>query len=175
MNRMVDDIEQVGYFNGEATWTAFPTIYTPNMLNAGDSIDLLVRVLLFEDILPGYIEDTLEILSPFNTHNVYILVNDSLLVSNDDKAYINKEITCQVYPNPCSEILNISYEIFNMNYIVIDILNIDGTRVTRLVEENQNPGTYKISYNTSESGAGIYLYRIQAGSNAVTGKFVILN
>ena len=75
----------------------------------------------------------------------------------------------QNYPNPFNAQTTLSYQLPNPAWVRLDIYNIRGELVNRLVDSYQNIGTYRISWDgKTPSGAsvpgGTYLGRIQIGS-----------
>ncbi|MBI5805198.1 SMP-30/gluconolactonase/LRE family protein [candidate division TA06 bacterium] len=85
----------------------------------------------------------------------------------------------QCYPNPCKQATNINYQIAQPGNVRIKIYNTLGQVVKTLVSENQQPGYYSINWDgrdecTRQVAAGIYFYRLQAGSFSSTKKAVML-
>ncbi len=88
----------------------------------------------------------------------------------------------QNYPNPFNATTVISYELpaDAANYsVLIRIYDLNGKLIAILVNERQNPGQYRISWNaTDDAGqplpSGIYLCSIRAGEFSTTRKMVLL-
>ena len=55
--------------------------------------------------------------------------------------------------------------------IIYDIL---GKEVATLVNEQQKPGYYDVTWNASDQSSGIYIYRIQAGDFVGSKKMVMM-
>ena len=58
--------------------------------------------------------------------------------------------------------------------MTLDVYNILGQRVTRLVNEVQEPGHYKAMLGIDHLSSGVYFYTINAGTFSQTRKMVIL-
>lgn len=74
----------------------------------------------------------------------------------------------QNYPNPFNPATTIEYAIPEETEVRLEVYNILGERVTVLVEETAQPGTYEATWNASEMASGVYIYRLQAGDKTYT-------
>jgi len=54
---------------------------------------------------------------------------------------------------------------------VFDLL---GREVAVLVNENQQPGQYRVQFNAQNLSTGIYFYRLQSGSSIATKTLTVL-
>ncbi|MBI5402981.1 MAG: T9SS type A sorting domain-containing protein [Ignavibacteriae bacterium] len=85
----------------------------------------------------------------------------------------------QNYPNPFNPTTNIKYSIpsnvnrqsSNVKLVVFDIL---GKVVATLVNENQSPGVYEVSFNAGSLPSGVYFYKLTAGDYTEVKKLVLL-
>jgi hypothetical protein len=72
----------------------------------------------------------------------------------------------QNYPNPFNPSTKIDYSLPSDSKIVLEIYNINGARVSQLVNEEQTAGYYSVDFNSSVTGkiipSGVYLYRLSA-------------
>jgi hypothetical protein len=80
----------------------------------------------------------------------------------------------QNYPNPFNPITAIPYSIRDQVHVTLDVYNILGQRVVRLVDEMQEPGQHRAVIRTSDLSSGVYFYRLEAGPFNQTRKMVIL-
>lgn len=85
----------------------------------------------------------------------------------------------QCYPNPCQQLTAINYQLAKPGQVSLKVYNTLGQAVKTLVNENQQPGYYSINWDgkdesTRQVAAGIYFYRLQAGSFSSTKKAVVL-
>ena len=65
--------------------------------------------------------------------------------------------------------------------VSLDVFNMKGERVAALVDEEQGPGEYSVSFGPGGSGrgrqaqpAGIYFYRFRAGAYTATHRMVLM-
>ncbi|MCX6164599.1 MAG: T9SS type A sorting domain-containing protein, partial [Ignavibacteriae bacterium] len=69
----------------------------------------------------------------------------------------------QNYPNPFNPVTKINYSIPKSSNVTINIFDILGQKVSSLVDERQDAGTYSVDFNASELSSGVYYYKIEAG------------
>ncbi len=79
----------------------------------------------------------------------------------------------QVYPNPFSDITNISLELANPSIVRIKVYNLAGQMVIDMDEGNLAKGSSNISLDGSKLNPGLYLYNIQIGDEFRTGKITV--
>jgi len=80
----------------------------------------------------------------------------------------------QNYPNPFNPITTISYSIKEKGLVSLRLFDILGKEVTVLVNEEQNPGVYKVEFSASSIASGIYFYTLAVGEFVSTRKMVLL-
>lgn len=80
----------------------------------------------------------------------------------------------QNYPNPFNPTTNIEYSIPTSGIVTITVHNILGQEVANLVNEFQQAGTYRITWNGSNLSSGIYFYRIQTEQYIESRKMLLL-
>jgi len=82
------------------------------------------------------------------------------------------------YPNPFRGSTTIRYTVSRSDFVEVTVVDLLGRTVARLVNERKEPGEYSVIWNgTSESGrevsAGVYVYRLRAGS-AQEGRVMVV-
>ena len=80
----------------------------------------------------------------------------------------------QNYPNPFNPSTVISYSIPKSSLVTIKIFNILGQEVKTLISQQQNPGTYKVSFDASKLSSGVYFYSLTAGGFNQVKKMMLL-
>ena len=85
----------------------------------------------------------------------------------------------QNYPNPFNPSTTIKYgipivETGHAPSVLLIIYDILGREVTTLVNKQQKPGNYEVSYDASQLSSGTYFYRLISGENSETKKMMIL-
>lgn len=84
----------------------------------------------------------------------------------------------QNYPNPFNPSTKIKFDIMqdakagtsNVSLIVYDAA---GKEIQKLVNESLSPGSYEVTWNASHFSSGVYFYKLQSGSFAVTKKMLL--
>ena len=82
-------------------------------------------------------------------------------------------------PNPFNPETEIRYMVPEQVAVRIDVYNSMGQRVRTLVKGQHNPGTYTVTWNGKDdngrqASAGMYLYKMKAGSFSGNGKMTLL-
>ena len=93
-----------------------------------------------------------------------------LVNSNIPKTYS----LSQNYPNPFNPSTRIQYEIPKASFVHLTVYNVIGQKVAELVNNEQSPGKYSVTFNGNNATSGIYFYRIEAGSYVQTNKMILL-
>jgi hypothetical protein len=78
------------------------------------------------------------------------------------------------YPNPFNPSRVLEYSVSKTSHVVLEVFNVLGQSVGRLVDEQLAPGTYKTTFNASSLSSGVYLYRLKAGDYVQTLKMVLM-
>jgi hypothetical protein len=68
------------------------------------------------------------------------------------------------FPNPFNPTTNIRYELAQSTEVLMDVYDVVGRRVARLVNHQQHPGQYTVQFDGSNLASGVYFLRLQAGS-----------
>ena len=80
----------------------------------------------------------------------------------------------QNYPNPFNPVTTISYALPVEQNVTLEVFNIQGQRVTTLVNERQKAGWHEIPFDASRLASGVYIYRIQTGSFVEIKKMMLM-
>jgi hypothetical protein len=78
------------------------------------------------------------------------------------------------YPNPFNPSTNIKYQITNCKFTTIKVFDVLGREVETLVNENQSPGIYEVTFDRNNLPSGFYYYTIRSGDFADTKKMVMI-
>ncbi len=78
------------------------------------------------------------------------------------------------YPNPFSNTTVIEYTLPHPEKVTIKVFDLYGREIKTLVDKVVQPGIYQIEWNANKLPGRIYLYRMQAGKFAQTGKTILI-
>jgi len=95
-------------------------------------------------------------------------------LTSSTKESVVASASVKAYPNPFSEQVTIEYSLKQAASVSFDIFDLSGRRVVSFEEGNQSIGSYFMHWNgTDGSGqkaaAGLYVYRLTAGNELVSG------
>ncbi len=80
----------------------------------------------------------------------------------------------QNYPNPFNPTTQIDYTIKKAGKVEVKVYDVLGREVATLVNKEMTPGKYTADFDASNLASGIYVYRIQAGSEFASVKKMVL-
>jgi len=80
----------------------------------------------------------------------------------------------QNYPNPFNPTTVITFQLPVVSNVTLKIYDMLGREVQTLINGRQEAGLHSVTFNARNLASGVYLYRLQAGSNCETKKFVLL-
>ena len=85
----------------------------------------------------------------------------------------------QNYPNPFNPATTIQYSVAVKSHVTIDIHNLLGQNVTRLIDETKSAGTYSVEWDGCDAdgrdvASGIYFYTLRTDAEKRTRKMVLL-
>jgi subtilisin family serine protease len=85
----------------------------------------------------------------------------------------------QNYPNPFNPTTHIKYQLPKDVSVSLEIYNVMGQQVVKLVDDRQKAGYYEVKWagrdtNGRELASGVYFYRLEAGEFVKTRKMVLL-
>lgn len=83
------------------------------------------------------------------------------------------------YPNPFSGETTIAYTLTEAGRVTIDVYDLSGKVVKRLVNDETLPGSYSVTWDaTNDNGSlvdgGFYFFKVRQGNQSVTQKMVLL-
>jgi len=83
-------------------------------------------------------------------------------------------ITSSVSPNPFNATTVASFELRDASHVSLRVYNTAGRLVQTLVDGWREAGQHDVTFDGTHLASGIYIYRIQAGENAASGKMLLL-
>lgn len=80
----------------------------------------------------------------------------------------------QNYPNPFNPITQIEFTIPDRRHVRVNVYDALGRHIATLVDEERNAGRYEIPFRSDGLASGVYIYRLIAGGQLLTGKMTLL-
>ena len=91
----------------------------------------------------------------------------------NDIALINNFNLDQNYPNPFNPTTNISFTIQGEGLVNISIYNVIGEKVSELLNEEKQKGSYNIEFDGKNLTSGIYFYSMKVNGFTSTKKMIL--
>ncbi|RJP75576.1 MAG: T9SS C-terminal target domain-containing protein [Candidatus Zixiibacteriota bacterium] len=83
-------------------------------------------------------------------------------------------LLARAWPNPFNPAARIAFDLPIPAFVTLKVYNLRGEAVATLFEGQQVPGRYEAVWQPGDLASGIYLYRLTAGANTLSGKLVLL-
>lgn len=80
----------------------------------------------------------------------------------------------QNYPNPFNPVTELGLRITDFGLVNLTIFDAAGSKTETLFDDNLPAGTYKITWNASKYGSGVYFCRFTAGKFSQTIKMILI-
>jgi len=71
----------------------------------------------------------------------------------------------QNYPNPFNPVTNIKFSIPKAGFVKMNVYDITGRLVKKLVNQNITPGIYTVDFDGSNLASGVYFYKLEASDS----------
>jgi hypothetical protein len=94
-------------------------------------------------------------------------------IENENNLPIHYSLN-QNYPNPFNPATTISYSIPKAGDVSLKIFNVLGQEVRSLINEYQNAGTYKVSFDASSLTSGVYFYSLSSDNFLQVKKMMLV-
>ncbi|MBN1482314.1 T9SS C-terminal target domain-containing protein [candidate division KSB1 bacterium] len=78
------------------------------------------------------------------------------------------------YPNPFNPSTTIAYSLRDKAHVRLTIYDLKGKKVMEVVNAEQSPGDYSVTWDASRHSSGVYLYQIQANDFNETKSMLLM-
>jgi hypothetical protein len=99
---------------------------------------------------------------------------DQLAVPDPERTAVRHYQLLQNYPNPFNAQTRIGFELPRAGKITLDVFDITGRLVSRLVDGTMAEGTYEVNLDARDLPSGVYVYRLAAGDVIEARKMIVL-
>jgi len=109
----------------------------------------------------------------------YIIVDNTVLRIDQLNTQPLEFALFESYPNPFNPVTTIRYAVSNQQQINISVYDMRGNLVKNLLNSIQQPGAKTVQWDATDNygaavSAGVYLYKIQAGTFSETKKMIFI-
>ena len=103
-------------------------------------------------------------------------LDDITVVMGDLQSYLapSEFALSSSYPNPFNPSTSMDLSLNESGYVSVKIYNVMGQVVSTLVDGNMDAGYHTLTWNADNMPSGMYLVRVQSGSNVETQKLMLL-
>ncbi len=101
-------------------------------------------------------------------------IDISTRFTTDVKAIPEKFALYQNSPNPFNPTTQMTFDLPHSAEVKLEIYNILGQKVVSLINRKMEAGTHSITWNSSNYGSGIYIYRLTADDFIDSKKMILL-
>ncbi|MBL7014416.1 MAG: T9SS type A sorting domain-containing protein, partial [Candidatus Marinimicrobia bacterium] len=168
------------------TWDLDPLPETITRLiltnnQTGEVTDLLIQneLSFFTQVkgsFPSYGNESVNIY-PLVGESQFTLTIEYTALSTQDHTLPTKYALHPVYPNPFNPSTMISFDVPNMETLLItslQIFNIKGQWVETLINKPMKPGNHQIQWNPVNLSSGTYLVKLKSGEKTFTQKITYI-
>ena len=85
-----------------------------------------------------------------------------------------KLVLAQNYPNPFNPSTVISYALPEQAQVRLAVFDMLGRNVGVLVDEQQSPGRYNVTWDASSLSSGVYIYRLEVAGSTLTRRMTLV-
>lgn len=80
----------------------------------------------------------------------------------------------QNYPNPFNPTTTIEYSIPEKSYVIINVYNAIGQKISTIVEGIREKGVYRYTFDAQKLQSGVYIYKLETNTKQLTRKMLLL-
>jgi hypothetical protein len=102
-----------------------------------------------------------------------INLNGTLSISQISAEIPETFLLKQNYPNPFNPVTNLGFGISDVGFVSLKVYDLQGREVSSLVNEQLQPGSYKVEFDGSNFTSGIYFYRLITDGFIETKKMIL--
>ncbi|NQU06504.1 MAG: T9SS type A sorting domain-containing protein, partial [Calditrichaeota bacterium] len=143
---------------------------------AGDDIDITISIDandLEEDRYRVNIEFYHNAIARIDTMQIVLDVSNSSVSGDGSNQPLEFNLD-QNWPNPFNATTSISYAIEEFTDVKLSIYDISGRLVSSLVDDKQQAGYYRLTFNAADMPNGLYFYRLETQDKIATRKMILM-
>jgi len=107
--------------------------------------------------------------------NEYAYIDENLVAVNINPPRVSGGLgECRNYPNPFTSTTNIEFAILSDSQVRIEVFNLQGQRISILVNERRPAGHHTVEFNGDRLVGGLYIYTISTRDDYRVGKMLLV-
>lgn len=111
-----------------------------------------------------------------DTHRFELVLSPTATsVNNEPVSNLPQKVSLeQNYPNPFNPSTTISFAVPEQGLVRLEVFDLLGRKVAELLNGPTAPGNYAVGFDASKLSSGLYIYRLQVGSQVLTKKMTLI-
>ena len=93
---------------------------------------------------------------------------------DSSSAQTDRQLVIQSYPNPFNPSNTIRFALPEEGQVILKVYDVLGREVATLVNELRPAGSHVVTFDGSRLVSGVYIYRLEAGGEVLSGKMILL-
>ncbi|OGJ87449.1 MAG: hypothetical protein A2487_21215 [Candidatus Raymondbacteria bacterium RifOxyC12_full_50_8] len=167
MTLYIDGVDAGGTYSGTATSMAHSVA---GRMQIGYQTSAITPILYYH----GGMDDIRVYDTALTQEQIGHLAADTLTTDIAGKIAARRVFSLDAMPNPFNPSAVITFSIPAAQRVVLDVFDVKGSRVARLVDGKKEAGEYRLVWAGSQQASGVYLLRMQAGTKTMERKLVYL-
>jgi peptidoglycan/xylan/chitin deacetylase (PgdA/CDA1 family) len=106
--------------------------------------------------------------------DIVISKSDVMGIQDNGRFLINSPALVQNFPNPFNPATTIRYVLPRAGHVVLKIIDVQGRKVSTLLNQYSPAGMHSLEFNAQEMSSGVYFYTLQVGNVLQQRKMMIL-
>jgi len=126
------------------------------------------------DIYVNKKSDTLASPNAGNNTVTFHFLNNPVSVGNNNTIAVKDFNLYQNYPNPFNPSTTISFNLAAQGFVNLSVYDINGKKVSELLNEKMNAGFQSVSFNAVNLPSGIYTYKLITDERSISKNMVLI-
>lgn len=101
-------------------------------------------------------------------------INNLTNINIENDLIPKKSHLYQNNPNPFNPVTKVKFDLQQNGWVTLEVYDINGRKISTLVNENKTAGSYNVILNGSELPSGVYFYKLEAANFKQTRRMVII-